>query len=365
LNSAAILYYLCVGLIIFMALRGVAVAGQNTIMMQGPADPSQMQAYQMMQQAMGKLQSKDARGAKPLLEQAASMWPNMPHVHYYLGFCLNDLGDYKQAIPEFEQAIQADPQRVDCMINIATCYQLTGQPGEAATWFERYLKQKPNSPRAGQIKSMIPALRGQAAKQGPAARGTGTAGGGTDYFGAIQVGGKPRRWSRQRMPLRIYIANGTNEQQGPVNGFKQDFNHILADSIGAWVTASANRLAVTYVPDASQADITYFWTDNPNFHAAGGQVEQGIAQRQEQQLPNGAVEISRATVTILVNARDGSGPLNNDQMARTCLHETGHALGLAGHSMNAEDIMFYSELPNGRPELSQRDQNTVLRLYGD
>lgn len=339
---------------------GLAVSAQNTVMMQGPGDPTQMQAFQLMQQAMAKLQSKDARGAKPLLEQAQQMWPDMPHVHYYMGFCFNDLGEYAKAIPEFEKAIQSDPQRVDCMINIATCYQQTGRPGEAADWFERYLQKSPGSPRAGQIKNLIPALRSQARKTGNAGP---TQSSEADYYNSILISGKPRRWSVQRMPIKIFIANGTNERQAPVAGFRPDFNFILSDAITTWVNASGGRISVQFVPDQTQADITYYWTDNPNFFPGGGQVEQGLAQRDEQQLPDGSVAINRATVIILVNARDGSGPLNNVQMSRACLHETGHALGLAGHSNNPADIMFYSELANAQAALSERDQRTIGRLY--
>ena len=336
------------------------LGAQNTVMMPGagPGDAGQMQAYQLMQQAINKLQSKDARGAQPLLEQAARQWPGMPHLHYYLGFCYNDQGQYARAIPEFEQAIQADPQRVECMTNLATCYQLNGQPAEAANWFERYLQQKPNSPKAAQVKSLIPALKKLAATKAPARNAA-------DYFSSVQIGGKHRRWSARRQPLRIFIANGTNERQEMVAGFSPAYNYILADAIKAWIAASGGKLSNVYVTSPEQADIICTWTDNPAFHAAGGQVEQGTTLRQEQELPDGSVEINRAFVTILVNSRDTGVPLPNTQMARACLHEIGHALGLAGHSILAEDIMFYSELPSGQAVLSPRDQRTFAKLYQD
>lgn len=327
---------------------------QNSVMLQGSPDPNQMQAMQLMQQGMAKLQAKDSRGAQPLLEQAVQMWPQMPHIHYYLGFCYNDSGQYARAIPEFQQAIQSDPQRVDCMINIATCYQLTGQPGEAANWFERYLHEKPSSPRAGQIKSMIPALRNQAKKAGNPATSSNEG----DYLSALKIN---CRWS-QRSPLRVYIANGTNEANAPLQGFRPNYNYILSQSLATWITASGNKLAVQYVTEASQADMLFFWTDDPNFHKGAGQPEQGTANVQFRPLPDGSKEIWRAVTTILIHSRQG-GVLDDTQMARTCLHEVGHALGLQGHSLNATDIMFYSELPSGQAVLSDRDQRTIARLY--
>lgn len=43
-------------------------------------------------------------------------------------------------------------------------------------------------------------------------------------------------------------------------------------------------------------------------------------------------------------------------------HELGHALGLWGHSKNAEDVLYFSQISNP-PEISARDINTLKKVY--
>src|SRR5256885_5620169 len=47
----------------------------------------------------------------------------------------------------------------------------------------------------------------------------------------------------------------------------------------------------------------------------------------------------------------------------TTLFRSGHALGLQGHSPYRDDIMYYAVSPTQHPTLSQRDVNTLVKLY--
>lgn len=343
-------------------ISATASSAQNTVLLQGQPSPTQLQAYNLMQQAMSRLQSKQNNEAKALLDQAAALWPDMPHLHYYCGFACQGLGEYDRAIKEFQQAIQSDPSRFDCMVNIATCYQLMGQPGNSAQWFEKYLQAKPNASNAEQIRTMIKALK----KQPDRAAAPGAAGSDNDYLANISINGTYRRWSLNRMPLKIYISPGLDGNGRRVNGFRDQYGYDLCEALNQWVSATQGRISYTVEPNIQQADIHCFWTDDPSLQGAGGnQVEQGTAERNEQQWPDGTVTINRARVVVLVQARDGSGPLDDNTMKKACLHEIGHALGLAGHSMNNQDIMFYSNSPLTTPLLTLRDKATIARLYGD
>ena len=52
-------------------------------------------------------------------------------------------------------------------------------------------------------------------------------------------------------------------------------------------------------------------------------------------------------------------------LAKICLHEMGHALGMNGHSPNSHDVMYPSSsiYDKSAPVLSARDKSTIRRLY--
>lgn len=351
-------------LLISLALLSAPLPGysQRDVVISGQPTEEQTRAMTLMQEGVARLQLKRPGEAAGSLEQAQALWPTMPHVHYYLGFAYQESGQYARAIPEFQKAIAADAGRADCMVNIGTCYQLSGQPGQAADWFEKYIRLAPGSAKAQQAKAMIPQLRKQAAKL-PAGGASGDA---RDYLQSVCLGGKPHRWPRQKFPLRVFIANGTNDQGQPVRGFNPEYNWLLYEAFQDWVKASGNRLVFKMVPNLEQADIICAWTDDPALAAAGGSgSEQGVAERYEQEMPDGSVAINASRVTVYVFSRTTGAPLAKTEMKKACLHEVGHALGLAGHSMSNQDIMFYSETPALGPVLSQRDSATIQRLYGN
>jgi predicted Zn-dependent protease len=66
---------------------------------------------------------------------------------------------------------------------------------------------------------------------------------------------------------------------------------------------------------------------------------------------------------VLITAwyRDGTQVSAGD-IHRTLRHEMGHALGIAGHSPNPEDIM-YALAPSTSQKLTDRDRETLRKLY--
>src|SRR6202022_1923588 len=60
---------------------------------------------------------------------------------------------------------------------------------------------------------------------------------------------------------------------------------------------------------------------------------------------------------------EGRAVIADDVMKKACLHETGHALGFAGHSTNNKDVMFFSDSPTVWDSLTKRDRATMAHLY--
>lgn len=314
----------------------------------------------MLVQGTQLLKAKKPFQAKKALHKAATLWPQSAAIHYNLGFCLHECGEYDAAIKEFQAALQIDPKMSDCVINIANCYQMQGRAKEAVGWFEAYLKRNPGNVETQEIRGMIRSLKQYELEQVVSDPQ------GHDYFDCVSDSGRPRRWPLNRLPLKIYISNGRTEDGQVVPGFKEEFNYLLLNALNDWVKASQNRLSYRLVTDASQADIWCTWTNDPSFlHEAGNKVEQGAAHVTSALLPDGSRLIENVHVVILLITRETKKPLTTDEMRMTCLHELGHALGLAGHSTNNRDVMFFSEAPSVWPALTKRDKATMFRIYQD
>jgi predicted Zn-dependent protease len=244
------------------------------------------------------------------------------------------------------------------IVNIASNYQSLGDANSAITWYERYLQENPGAPNAGEIRNRINGLRQQARSQPMSGA---TADLGNDYFMSVTPGGKCFRWSQQKMPIRVFIAQGT-----PAIGFRESFGQDLSDALNEWSQATESRVTFMLVSDLTQADIYCDWTADPNHIVQSGTaVEGGLTRLTAQQRDSGPdVQISRARMTILTTGGGGS-PRTDNEMKKVCLHEVGHAMGLNGHSGSNQDIMFYTEINSDWPVLSARDKATINRLYAN
>lgn len=325
-----------------------------------PKTPQQSEAANLLMSGTQQLHAKKPFAARPLLVRAAQLWPESGYIHYNLGFAYHECGQLENSIVAFRKAISLNPELTDCILNIGSCYQVLNQPEEARKWFHEYLKRKPNAPDREQVLGMIHALERQESRQvdsDPQA---------PDYLPSVCGSERrPHRWALNQMPLRIYISNGTDLNGRPVQGFRENYNMLIVQALEQWAKASNNRIAFTYVTDARQAHIVCTWTDNVSFlKDRGNKVEQGVARVASHDAPDGNIEISHVDVIILVKKLEGEGYLNEDEMKKACLHETGHALGFAGHSTNNKDIMFFSDSPTVWPALTKRDKATMYRLYG-
>lgn len=324
-----------------------------------PQNEQQFQACQLLIQGSQLLKLKKPFQARPLFEKAAALWPDSAHVHFNMGVCFSEIGDFPRALQEYELTLRYDPRLTECIPNIASCYQLMGQPMQAIQFFEEYLRKNAHPSDEAEIRGMINALKRQAGRQIQSSPTD------VDYLSAVMPSGKLQRWQREKLPLKVYISNGTDEKGQPVRGFQENYNEVLLDALNTWVKASNYHLSYQLVEDAQRADIVCSWTDKRDFLERGNSVEQGVARVASRPSPNGREdEIGHARVIILILDPEGHN-VSDDVLKKACLHEVAHALGFAGHSTNNKDIMFFSDSPTVWASLTKRDRATMERMYQD
>lgn len=119
--------------------------------------------------------------------------------------------------------------------------------------------------------------------------------------------------------------------------------------LGAWSQALDGRLKVVEVAHPNQAQIKVYWVEGFQSASQGGETE-----------------FMEGEATLMMKS---SGlPFNIIQA--NILHELGHALGIANHSHDNEDIMksgrrwsSMAEYQTYLPQLSSRDVGAIRRLY--
>lgn len=352
-------------LVIFCTIGAISVCAGVALSREvhlhlSPRTPDQFEASKLLVQANQLLKEKQPFKARTLIAKAESLWPEEPHVHFYEGVCYQQMGDFPHAISQYQLVMNADNSLSECLADMGTCYQLMGDYNQAIDCFNQYLKTDPRADDAQQIKNMIGALRTQAGKQAQADPGS------EDYLDAVLSHGRIERWPLARLPIRVFISNGTDQHGNPVSGFQEQYNELLLGALNTWVKASNYRLAYVLVDDVKNADLICTWTDQVGFSRdAEASVEQGNTRVLTRPTPDGVATILKVNLVILLVNPTSGKYISAEDVKKTCLHELGHALGFAGHSTNNHDVMFYAESPAVWAALTHRDENTMARLYGD
>jgi hypothetical protein len=176
-----------------------------------------------------------------------------------------------------------------------------------------------------------------------------------DYL--AQLNGDAYQWPTDKLPLKVYIDNGDG-----VPAYRPSMKQILVKCFDKWAEASQGKLAWKQVNDPSQADVKCVWA--AELGTVNGDVEAGKTQTEVVRRGRGEPEvIDNAKLTLLTQMRGRMMP--DVEIGKTALHEVGHVWGLQGHSHSSGDIMYYAVNHSRPPYLSDRDVNTLLRLYNN
>lgn len=352
-------------------------AAQASMISAAGKEPSRRPASSMVSEGLQLLSSNRNEQAATLLRKTVDLYPNSAEAHHTLGLALAKIGDSDQAVKELETAKNLDPTLQSTWLTLAGLHQSLGHMDLAISLYSSFLdnpdfKKRPDLQETrGTVKTLVDSLKKEQAGmlaaageahalnqttrssllQAPAQAAMGN----DDYVDEASRAGV-MTWPSGHMPIRVFVGSGDG-----VPGFKSHWREILLRSFEDWSKASGGLVRFQLVAKRDDANIDCFFVCDDN-HATGGMnsdAEAGEAKMfmDKDGLSNGSIKIlTRSLSTIL--------PLTDNRVRVICLHEIGHALGLAGHTTNPDDIMFYStSFKDEWRDLSGRDARTIQRLY--
>jgi predicted Zn-dependent protease len=164
-------------------------------------------------------------------------------------------------------------------------------------------------------------------------------------------------WQENKMPIKVCISSGAG-----VPGYRPEFAGMVRHAFNEWVVASGEKLSWKEVKDPSQADVNVGWTDQVTQRSNGTEAGETKAYTRLNSATGQGI-IYGANMSLLTELPERQ--FSDTDMEKTILHETGHALGLQGHSPSRTDIMYYSINADQQPELTGRDEATMAHLYAN
>lgn len=280
------------------------------------------------------------------LKRALSYDPHFSLAHANLGIVLARMGKDKEALVHLQASANSEDCPPVALLNLASFYQTTGDLNNAIKTMKVYISRNENNSSITQ--STLELLEKEQARR----KSAGSKSQEPDYFRDV-IGEHRARWTDWRMPLKVFIAAPEND----LEGYKPDYDTYLRQAFMDWEKAAQKRVSFRFVDSIKDSDIDCSWTNEAS--ELGNGTENGNTQTLIRQ---GA--LTHAKLALRCKETPGNFPLTSNTIITTCRHEVGHALGLAGHSIDPEDLMYFST-PIADPikTITERDKNTLLKVY--
>ncbi|HEY9755108.1 MAG TPA: tetratricopeptide repeat protein [Oculatellaceae cyanobacterium] len=299
-------------------------------------------------------QTQEALG---LLQEAIKLNPHHAMFHNNLGSALQTLGELEPAIKEYAEALSIDPQMEIATLNIAKCYLNLGEFEQARMYFNKFIQEHPDSPKVAEARER---LRYAQSKNGQIEGNKN----GPDYFRETTATAA-LRWPIELMPIRVYI-----DWNPRVDGIRPLYAQALIQAFSDWCQATNYKITWLQVNSPAEANIICsFANDNSLFkNRESDSHEQGEVSGYVTFVRNGQKFVRHCNLAISTRNPITGKYLSDGEVHNVALHETGHTLGLLGHSPNYHDIMYFITNPGGGGALrglSARDGATINILYAN
>ncbi len=311
------------------------------------------QAAELTNEAYRLTKSGNSSQAIELLKQALIIDPSSCVAHLDMSVALIALKRYDEALRESSIVLQLNPNEEKGYLNYLAAAIGANHMLDALRVGQEYLARFPKGQNRTTLSNEMVAVSQEMDRRAKTRGLMAPPGAPDNYLFLVTPYGK-RRWASTFMPIKVYIYPVRH-----LKGFLPEYESILISSFMTWQNDTHGALRFIPVNDPTQANIECRWTDSlADLKLA---AEAGDTQIFGDRNNN----IYHVIITILTCRPDMPGEkLTTNLMHQVCLHEIGHALGIDGHSDNAQDVMYCATDPNVEiVEISQRDLNTLFLIY--
>jgi Flp pilus assembly protein TadD/predicted Zn-dependent protease len=308
-----------------------------------PSEPGS-RAADLCNESIPLVRSGQFEAAESRLAEAVRLDPDNVAVLCNYGLLLSKLGRLPEARRQLERGVALDGKSEAALLNLGLICEAMADLSTARTCFLKFIDLSADAGLREKMKDHVVVIDRMLAAGAQNADGT-------DYFaGAERKQMNP--WPADLMPIKIYVAAGE-----PVPGYKASYGEDLELAIQYWAKALSGKVSFARTDKQSEAGIEVRWANDLKtavMKAEGGDCKY-VAN---------AAGMKHAEITLLTAEPSVSEKLTDAKVLWVALHEFGHALGLAAHSNNPGDVMYFAvPLARSMPVLSERDIATFKRLY--